>query len=180
MISQLSAKYQIGAIHTADTVEPLTNDHPHQRPSLSYDRISCDGQWFLFVYESLTSDHPSYTTTRDSEGGRIRGVLLYYQMWWFVTESIRARVHRLYPPSIVQTPDGFSNRLCLDLTWPYYTRKPDTRANRVPDGFRLCLDLTWPYYTRKPDTPANRDSGMEIMLQSLPFTQRRGGFRWHR
>ena len=47
----------------AVTVEPLTNDHPHQRPSLSYDHISCDGQWFLFVYESLTSDHPSYTTT---------------------------------------------------------------------------------------------------------------------
>ena len=46
-----------------NTVEPLTNDHPHQRPSLSYDHISCDGQWFLFVYESLTSDHPSYTTT---------------------------------------------------------------------------------------------------------------------
>ena len=45
------------------TVEPLTNDHPHQRPSLSYDHISCDGQWILFVYESLTSDHPSYTTT---------------------------------------------------------------------------------------------------------------------
>ena len=45
------------------TVEPLTNDHPHQRPSLSYDHISCDGQWFLFIYESLTSDHPSYTTT---------------------------------------------------------------------------------------------------------------------
>ena len=45
------------------TVEPLTNDHPHQRPSLSYDHISCDGQWCLFVYESLTSDHPSYTTT---------------------------------------------------------------------------------------------------------------------
>ena len=45
------------------TVEPLTNDHPHHRPSLSYDHISCDGQWFLFVYESLTSDHPSYTTT---------------------------------------------------------------------------------------------------------------------
>ena len=45
------------------TVEPLTNDHPHQRPSLSYDHISCDGQWLLFVYESLTSDHPSYTTT---------------------------------------------------------------------------------------------------------------------
>ena len=45
------------------TVEPLTNDHPHQRPSLSYDHISCDGHWFLFVYESLTSDHPSYTNT---------------------------------------------------------------------------------------------------------------------
>ena len=45
------------------TVEPLTNDHPHQRPSLSYDHISCDGQWFMFVYESLTSDHPSYMTT---------------------------------------------------------------------------------------------------------------------
>ena len=46
-----------------NTVEPLTNDHPHQRPSLSYDRISCDEQGILCVYESLTSDHPSYTTT---------------------------------------------------------------------------------------------------------------------
>ena len=45
------------------TVELLTNDHPHQRPSLSYDHISCDGQGILCVYESLTSDHPSYTTT---------------------------------------------------------------------------------------------------------------------
>ena len=45
------------------TVEPLTNDHPRQRPSLWYDHISSDGQWFMFVYESLTSDHPSYTTT---------------------------------------------------------------------------------------------------------------------
>ena len=24
------------------TVEPLSNDHPHQRPSLLYDHISCD------------------------------------------------------------------------------------------------------------------------------------------
>ena len=62
-------KVATDAINQADellndaTVEPLTNDHPHQRPSLSYDHISCDGQWFLFVYESLTSDHPSYTTT---------------------------------------------------------------------------------------------------------------------
>ena len=52
-----------GNLDFESTVEPLTNDHPHQRPSLSYDHISCDGQWFLFVYESLTSDHPSYTTT---------------------------------------------------------------------------------------------------------------------
>ena len=47
----------------SSTVEPLTNDHPHQRPSLSYDHILCDGQCFLLVYKSLTSDHPSYTTT---------------------------------------------------------------------------------------------------------------------
>ena len=31
------------------TVEPLSNDHPHQRPSLLYDHISCDGQCFLFI-----------------------------------------------------------------------------------------------------------------------------------
>ena len=55
-------KRQLFDIENSVTVEPLTNDHPHQRPSLSYDHISCDGQWFLFVYESLTSDHPSYTT----------------------------------------------------------------------------------------------------------------------
>ena len=57
----------------------------------------------------------------------------------------------------IGVPDGF--RLCLDLTWPYHTLKPDTHSNRVPDGFRLCLDLTWPYYTRKPDTRSNRDTG---------------------
>ena len=44
------------------TVEPLSNDHPHQRPSLLYDHISCDGQCFLFV-RSLTSDHPSDATS---------------------------------------------------------------------------------------------------------------------
>ena len=43
------------------TVEPLSNDHPHQRPSLLYDHISCDGQCFLFV-RSLTDDHPSDAT----------------------------------------------------------------------------------------------------------------------
>ena len=44
-----------------DTVEPLSNDHPHQRPSLLYDHISYDGQCFLFV-RSLTNDHPSNAT----------------------------------------------------------------------------------------------------------------------
>ena len=44
------------------TVEPLSNDHPHQRPSLLYDHISCDGQCFLFV-RSLTDDHPSNVTS---------------------------------------------------------------------------------------------------------------------
>ena len=43
------------------TVEPLSNDHPHQRPSLLYDHILCDGQCFLFV-RSLTNDHPSDAT----------------------------------------------------------------------------------------------------------------------
>ena len=41
------------------TVEPLTNDHPHQRPSLSYDHISCDGQWFLFVSSLVSSSSSS-------------------------------------------------------------------------------------------------------------------------
>ena len=42
---------------------------PDERPPspttipLIYDHISCDGLCILFVYESLTSDHPSYTTT---------------------------------------------------------------------------------------------------------------------
>ena len=30
------------------TVEPLSNDHPHQRPSLLYDNILCDGGVFCF------------------------------------------------------------------------------------------------------------------------------------
>ena len=47
--------------HHTSTVEPLSNDHPHQRPSLLYDHISCDGQCFLFV-RFLTNDHPSNAT----------------------------------------------------------------------------------------------------------------------
>ena len=49
-------------LNTTTTVEPLSNDHPHQRPSLLYDHMSCDGQCFLFV-RSLTNDHPSDATS---------------------------------------------------------------------------------------------------------------------
>ena len=49
------------AIQFASTVEPMSNDHPHQRPSHLYDHILCDGQCFLFV-RSLTDDHPSDAT----------------------------------------------------------------------------------------------------------------------
>ena len=77
-LQHLSAEMHSLWTNNGRTVEPLTNDHPHQRPSLSYDHISCDGLCILCVYESLTSDHPSYTPHQcDSEGGRIRGVLLY-------------------------------------------------------------------------------------------------------
>ena len=44
-----------------NTVEPLSNDHPHQWPSLLYNHILCDGECFLFV-RSLTDDHPSDAT----------------------------------------------------------------------------------------------------------------------
>ena len=61
------------------TVKPLSNDHPHQRPSLLYDHISCDGQCFLFI-RSLTSDHPS-----DATSDRVR--------WNFLP---RGRPHRVF------------------------------------------------------------------------------------
>ena len=87
------AKLKLSNARPGDTVEPLTNDHPHQRPSLSYDHISCDGQWFMFVYESLTSDHPSLRPHQcDSVGSHIRGVLLYAR-------------HKLCPHSWI-TPQG--------------------------------------------------------------------------
>ena len=44
------------------TVEPLSNDHPHQQPSFLYDHISCDGQCFLGI-RSLSDDHPSNATS---------------------------------------------------------------------------------------------------------------------
>ena len=61
------------------TVEPLSNDHPHQRPSVLYGHISCDGQCFLFV-RSLTDDHPSNATS-----DRVR--------WNFLP---RGRPHRIF------------------------------------------------------------------------------------
>ena len=74
----------------------------------------------------------------------------------------------------IGVPDGF--RLCLDLTWPYHTLKPDTHSNSVPDGFRLCLDLTWPNltvlhtqtgYTLKP---WHRDNDMRRRLDGISHT----------
>ena len=41
------------------TVEPLTNDHPHQRPSLSYDHISCDGLLVVSVRIRIPHERPS-------------------------------------------------------------------------------------------------------------------------
>ena len=55
---------EVGILHYLVTVEPLSNDHPHQRPSLLYDHISYDGQCFLFV-QSLTDDHPRPATGSD-------------------------------------------------------------------------------------------------------------------
>ena len=55
------AHHNLTGIYTDDTVDPLSNDHPLQRPSLLYDHILCDGQCFLFV-PSLTDDHPSDAT----------------------------------------------------------------------------------------------------------------------
>ena len=66
LISQFQLLFLFILSHSfslASPVEPLLNcDHPHQRPSLLYDRISCDGQCFLFV-RSLTDDHPSNATS---------------------------------------------------------------------------------------------------------------------
>ena len=63
------------------TVEPLTNDHPHQRPSLSYDHILCDDSAFCLYTNPSRATIPLIRPHQcDSEGGRIRGVLLYSQL----------------------------------------------------------------------------------------------------
>ena len=45
------------------TVEPLSNDHPHQRPSLSYDHISCDGQYTVCIRIPHERPSPLYDHT---------------------------------------------------------------------------------------------------------------------
>ena len=48
-VGQMDATPELGHYCDAEfssTVEPLSNDHPHQRPSLLYDRILCDGHVF--------------------------------------------------------------------------------------------------------------------------------------
>ena len=50
-------------LRLSNTVEPLSNDHPHQRPSLVYDHISCDivgaaqHIWIPHERPSLLYDH---------------------------------------------------------------------------------------------------------------------------
>ena len=58
--NSLFAKFSSRENKVLYTVEPLTNDHPHQRPSLSYDHISCDGLCILRIPHerpSLLYDH---------------------------------------------------------------------------------------------------------------------------
>ena len=74
----------------AATVEPLSNDHPHQRPSLLYDHILFDGQCFLFV-RSLTNDHPS-----DATNDRVRWDFLPRERPLRVQES-RVAVQHPFP-----------------------------------------------------------------------------------
>ena len=62
------------------TVEPLTNDHPHQRPSLSYATFRVtDCAFCLYTNPSRATIPLKRPHQCDSEGGRIRGILLYDQ-----------------------------------------------------------------------------------------------------
>ena len=77
---QVSTKVIYYIFHS--TVEPLSNDHPHQQPSLLYDHILCDGQCFLFV-QSLTDDPPS-----DATNDRVR--------WDFLPRERPPRLQYIY------------------------------------------------------------------------------------
>ena len=124
MISQLSAKYQIGAIHTSFLSVKVHTSWVSQAPRvLSYtQRILCDG----------LSPNPS------------------------------EKVHRLYPPSIVQTQFGDTLNRCSRrfqvVSWPNltlshtqtgYTRKPCTRRFQVVSWPNLTVLHTQTGYTRK-------------------------------
>ena len=111
------------------TVEPLTNDHPHQRPSLSYDHISYDGQWFMLVYESLTSDHPSYTTTpmwfwgwSYKRGSTVAPHPCRY-ISPFITVRVMAKVYKLPLINIVFHLASFLSSACIQQVggWLFIT-----------------------------------------------------------
>ena len=127
MISQLSAKYQIGAIHTSFLSVKVHPSWVSQAPRvLSYtQRILCDG----------LSPNPS------------------------------EKVHRLFPPSIVQTQFGDTLNRCSRrfqiVSWPNltlshtqtgYTLKPCTRRFQVVSWPNLTLSHTQTGYTLKPCT----------------------------
>ena len=52
--------------HTVE-VEPLSNDHPHQRPSLLYDHILCDGHCFCLC-DPWPTPIPQTRPTTGSDG----------------------------------------------------------------------------------------------------------------
>ena len=99
---------------TCSTVELLSNVHPHQRPSLLYDHIQCDGQCFLFV-RSLTDDHPSNATS-----DRVR--------WNFPS---RGRPHRIF-----QNDCGMNGR-CRAAHFTYHFNRWQNQ-NSVGHGGRRC------------------------------------------
>ena len=116
-------------IHRANTVEPLSNDHPHQR--LLYDHIVCDGQCFLFV-RSLTNDHPS-----DATNDRVRWDFLPRErqprLIAYIKES-RVAVQHPFPMVLYYNvvPRHLSSN-SIDLNFLLFWRR------RYNDGLRSTL-----------------------------------------
>ena len=120
--------------HFRITVEPLSNDHPHQRPSLLYDHILCDGHCFLFL-RSLTNDHPS-----DATNDRVRWDCLPRERpprlqcisknrgWRFNQRSCNIRLATR--PESVPATDAPPTRVDAHRCWHYGPRKKISR--RVP------------------------------------------------